>query len=341
MNRHILIDGNNLLHRAFHVFVAVSAEDELCGRQAHQQRFESDSGYPTGMIYGPLSMLADWMPALGRFNAIHFFNDGSPTRRRALDPTYKQREPDRASLGDLPDREIKLPDGFEAKNEVQVLMHLLQLLGVNVYWDPNEEADDLIASFIRKHQDDVHVIVSSDKDFFQLLTNPRVVVYRPGASGPRLLDAEGASAHWATLNKGKHPPIPAEHVRMFKSLCGDASDSIVGIHRLRKKIAAAVCGSESVDKLMADDWPGFSDTERLHAREFADRIKLNWQLVGLFDDLPVEPLRSVRPDVEVAEQVLNLLNIRLDMSFLTPGQERMRVADVPAKVLGDDWMNSI
>lgn len=336
MNRHILIDGNNLLHRAFYVFVL--NEDKLIPRVP---RFSSDSGYPTGMIYGPLSMLADWMPTLGRFNAVHFFNDGVASRRKAMDPTYKQKEHDRPTLSDLKEKKTTLADGYEAQNEIDVLMHVLQLLGVSVYRDPHEEADDLIASFVKAHQDDVHVVISSDKDFFQLLENPRVVVYRPGSSGPRLLDAEAAEAYWATLNKGSHPPVPVSHVRMFKSLCGDPSDGIVGVPRLRKKVAAKVSGNSSVEALAAADWPGFSDTERQHARELLDRIKLNFQLVGMIDDLKVEPFQGVKPDPAAAAKVLARLNIHLDMSFLTPGHMRNIVADAPAKVIPDDWLSSI
>jgi 5'-3' exonuclease len=336
MNRHILIDGNNLLHRAFHVFVV--DENGLIPRKP---RFASDSGYPTGLIYGPLSMLADWMPALGRFNAVHFFNDGFPSRRRALDPSYKQKDPNRVSLRDVQNHVCTLADGFEAKGEMDVLMHVLQLLGVRVYWESDEEADDLIASFVKSHSDDVSVVVSSDKDFFQLLENPRVAVYRPGANGPRMLDAEGAEAHWATLNKGKHPPVPVQRTRMFKSLCGDASDGIIGVPRLRKRIAVDASGHANIDELAAAQWPGFSDMERQHACELLDRIKLNWQLVGLFDDLDVKPLGDAEPDFDTAGRVLNDLGIRLDMSFLVPGQERMRIADVPAKIIGDDWTSDL
>jgi len=329
MKKHILIDGGNLLHRAFHVFVSPALESvapQLC----------SDTGYPTGLIYGPLSFLADWLPSLGRFDAVHLFMDGRPARRRAMDQTYKVRDEPRTSLSDMDTKPFELPDGRTASGEIDVLLHVMELLGVSVYADPAEEADDLIASFIRKRQDDVHVIVSSDKDFFQLLVNPRVAIYRPGSSGPRLLDAEGAEAYWATLNKGKHPAIPPEHVRMFKSLCGDSSDCIHGVPRLRKKVAAAVCKYGDLDKIASAGWPGFSAMERQHAGDMLDRLKLNWELVGLVDTLPAEPLRRVQPDADAAAQILNSLNIRLDTAFLVPGKIRMAVADVPAKVISLD-----
>lgn len=331
MSRHLLIDGNNLLHRAFHAFVENSTG------------FFSNGGYPTGMVYGPLSMLADWVPTLGHFDAIHFFNDGMPTRRRELDPDYKKRDPSRSSPMALTPKPLKLSDGFEADSEISVLLHVLQLLGVSIYVDPNEEADDLIASFIKSHEKDVHVILSSDKDFFQLLTNPRVVVYRPGTKGPRLLDAEEAEKHWTILNKGKHPSVPVDCVRMFKSLCGDSSDNIPGVFKLRKKVAvaAAIQCDKNIDKLVADDWPGFSDMEKQRANDMIDRIKLNWKLIGLVEDLRVEPLQGVSPNFEIAIDILRSLSIHLDMSFLTPGCLKVRTADVPAKILDDDWMSSI
>ena len=334
MDKHILIDGNNLIHRVFHVFVA--------GDGNGSPRFSSDSGYPTGMIYGSLRMLADWFPTFERFGFVHFFNDGVPTRRRRLDPGYKVSESERPSPFSLVDKPITLADGFEAKNEIGVLFHVLQLLGVSIYMDPNEEADDLIASFVKSHPEDVHVIVSSDKDFFQLLKNPRVVVYRPGAKGPRLLDAEGAEKHWGTLNKGSHPEVPVECVRMFKSLCGDASDGISGVPFLRKKIAvgASKISDYDMNKLVALGWPGFSDLERKRAQELADRIRLNWDLIGFVDDLCLKPSR-MEPDLDTASRVLRRLNINLDMSFIIPRKMRSVTSDVPVKVLDDDWVSSI
>jgi hypothetical protein len=50
------------------------------------------------------------------------------------------------------------------------------------------EADDLIAGFVQKYPDDKHIIVSSDKDFIQLLSNGNVTLIDPHSDKPRSLE---------------------------------------------------------------------------------------------------------------------------------------------------------
>jgi 5'-3' exonuclease len=47
------------------------------------------------------------------------------------------------------------------------------------------EADDLIAGYTQKFKDDHHIVISSDKDFIQLLGNPNVVLIDPFSDKPR------------------------------------------------------------------------------------------------------------------------------------------------------------
>jgi 5'-3' exonuclease len=332
MKKHILIDGGNILHRAFHVFIAPDLDKQL----------RSSSGHPTGLIYGPLKFLADWLPSIGCFDSLSMFMDGYPARRRTIDPNYKKRDEPRPSLVSAEQFEMDLPGGKRVTSAIDVLTHFMQLMGATIYSDQYEEADDLIASFIRANPDDIHIIISSDKDFFQLLVNPKVVVYRPGSSGSRILDAEASEKHWSTLQKGKHPAVPATGVRMFKTLCGDQSDTIPGIPRLRKKVAAVISESETLtlDELKNMDWPGFSDLERQRARGMFDRLKLNWELVGLKDDIILNPLRMGQ-DLEMANELAKTLDIMLDLSFLLPSSNKLIVADVPAQIFDNDWTATI
>ncbi len=214
--RNILVDGNNLIHRAYFAWVESRAREGLPPLVAPKSK------YPTGILEGSFSMLSSWLCSMNEPTRVSVFFDGVPKRRLELDPSYKG---DR----DFADRGLKLSDpsktgvrhpiclrdGFEAGCEIDVLAHLFSLLDCDVYHDPDEEADDLIASFIKIRPDEMHVIVSDDKDFFQLLVNPRVVIYRPGSKDERFFDAEKATNHWKKFGGGSHLAVPVSQVRMF------------------------------------------------------------------------------------------------------------------------------
>lgn len=286
--KNILVDGNNLLHRIYYVFVQNRMDDPLTNNR----------GYPTGLIYGVLETLATWVRKIPGRGPINLFWDGAPKQRLALDPGYKADRKKSSIYSDLP---IKLSDGFEALTEVDVITHLLGLLGVSIYHHPYFEADDLIAAFTKKFPGP-HVILSSDKDFFQLVKDD-VIVHRPEGKGEyKFYDPD------AVLDKfGVFP----NEVRLFKALTGDTSDSIPGVLRLRKKIAAQLCRHKELDALFASELNECSKREAGLIREMEDRIRLNFDLVGFYDIEPLSDyLISPDKDIDVAESILeNDLNI--------------------------------
>jgi len=293
LERNVLVDGNNLIHRSHAVFVKDKApEDAMC----------APSGYPTGLIYGIFSMLSDWVSEVANPSRMVFFLDGRPVRKLALDPDYKRKEKDNGRYRTEP-RPIRLSDGFEASTEMDVVLHLLSLLGVDVYHHPEEEADDLIASHVRAHADAMSVIISSDTDFYQLLSwSDRVILFRPGTGADRFYDAERAEEH---LMKRYKVRIPPTNVRMFKALTGDPSDGIPGIPRIRKKAVAPLCHHASVEDLYATGLPGLSDAERQKAESMRDRVRTNFELVGLDGSVDLaQALTEARPDFQAASRVL-------------------------------------
>jgi DNA polymerase-1 len=319
--RHVLVDGNNLLQRAYYVFV----EGRI--KNGHPL-LSGPKGYPTGIIYGFLSFLASWLYEMEPVTTIHVFFDGAPARRRALDPTYKIKREDSKhdlKLGALDTVKVPLVlrDGFDAESDIAALSHILQLLGCDIYHNQKEEADDLIASFCHQHQETVRIVVSDDKDFFQLLTDPRVVTFRPGSKEQRFVDAEASAEVWGRLLKGKHPKVPCGQVRMFKTLCGDSSDDIVGVPLLRKRVAMTVCHLPTVDDVYASGMPQFSQSERQKTIEAQERVKLNWELVGLKYDLDLsESLHKAIPNYQLALDICreDLLMMGLDLGPFRPAQ---------------------
>lgn len=293
LRRTILVDGNNLLHRVNAVFVDNRQDDPLI----------SPSGYPTGLIYGFLSLLSDWTSSISNPSSMAVFFDGVPRRRLAMDPEYKRKEPGNARPGSSP-AAIRLLSGHSCQNELDVLSHILSLMGCDLYYHPDEEADDVIASFVTAHRDDVHVIISSDRDYYQLFPeNDRIVLYRPGQAGKnRFFDADTAETD---LTDKYGVALRPSDILMFKALTGDASDKIVGVPRLRKKVAAPLCRHRTVEDLMATGLPGFSKEEKRKMEELRARISLNLDLIALRRDVDLATcLRPALSDVLMAGRVL-------------------------------------
>jgi 5'-3' exonuclease len=271
-SRNVLIDGNNLLHRAHYAFVdgrVRSGKTILC----------SPSGFPTGMTFGFLSILGSWLYSVPSPTSISVFFDGEPTRRLSLDPTYKSDRSAHGIKSSYSGQPIKMPNGMEAYGEIELIQHLLTMLGCKVYHHPNEEADDLIASFVSSNSEHVNIIYSSDKDFFQLVGH-RTVIYRPGHDG--FFDSERVTNY---MNELYGVPVAPPQIRMFKSFTGDPSDSIPGILRIRKKVVHSLCSFPSVKEAYATGLPGFSKSEKEKAESMIDRVTLNFELVGLKYDL--------------------------------------------------------
>jgi len=289
MNKNVLVDGNNLLHRAYAVFVMNKTDDPMMY-----------GGYPTGLIYGVLSMLSDWMFSMDDHDRLVFFLDGIPKRRRDMDPEYKVKD-STPQLWDNVGK--KLADGYDAANQLDVLLHLLMLLGFDIIFGQEEEADDLIASFVFSHSSDLNVVVSPDQDFYQLVGENNVILYRPGIKGDRFFDAERVEQSMYDKYKIRLKP---SGIRMFKSLTGDVSDNIKGVPRLRKKVAAPLCSCRSVDELFDTGLPGFSKAEKANANALKDRIALNYELVGLVCDIDVDKFTlKAEPDHDRAFKILS------------------------------------
>ncbi len=320
MDRNILIDGDNLLHRAQAVYVS---------NRPPEDQYVSRSGYPTGLIFGVLDMLSDWLSSMSNPSRLVFFLDGRPSRRLSVDPTYKQEDRDKdAGRPWKSPCATTLSDGVAVEDQISLLVHILKLLGFDICHHPDEEADDLIASYVRSRISDVNVIVSSDKDMYQLLSwDDKVVLYRPGVSGNRFFDSERATSHMMERYKVLVPPA---NVRMFKALTGDPSDGITGVPRLRKKVAAPLCHHTSVESLYATGLPGFSKIEKKNASDLVDRIKLNYEIIGLVDSIDVDACRTSRtPDFDLAAKIIrDDLSIRtiFPHSFMTTKPGVMRVS---------------
>ena len=188
----ILIDGNNLLHRAYHALPALSNAD----------------GQPTGAVYGFVQMVLPLLEQEQPEQAVVAFDPHGPTFRHELDTSYKanrvETEPALAAQMDL------------AREAVEALG--LGMVAVEGY-----EADDVIGTLTERAQAEGRevLILSADRDMVQLV-RPGVTVMAnlKGMKDVKLYDE---AAVWEQYS------LRPEQIVDMKALSGDTSDNIPGV----------------------------------------------------------------------------------------------------------------
>jgi DNA polymerase-1 len=194
----LLIDGNNIGHRAWHVANVTQgdpgdapwrAEDAREVQQRATHLFES-------MIWRSMRSY----PL--RYAAVAF--DSPDCFRKALYPAYKQ-QPDKK------ERPSQLTDWLASLAARDLIA------GAWVVTAPRNEADDVIATLVgQRHSRERVVVVTSDKDAYALVSDDVTILSPEGNA----IDAD------AVFGKMGVPPAG---VRMYKALVGDPSDNIGGV----------------------------------------------------------------------------------------------------------------
>ncbi|MDR2934895.1 MAG: DNA polymerase I, partial [Candidatus Adiutrix sp.] len=208
-----LMDASAFIHRAFHAVRNLSTR----------------GGRPTGAVYGfagtLLKLLRDQAPAA----LAVVFDSPEHGRRHDIYPDYKIN---RAPLDE--DLKSQLPD----------TRRLVEALGLFSLERPGFEADDLIAAAARTFtaQGLEVVIVSSDKDFYQLLSE-RVSMYDPAPKKDSALTLAAFRERF-----GLEPSAFLD----VQALMGDSSDNIPGVPQVGEKTAVKLISRfGSLDSLYA------------------------------------------------------------------------------------------
>lgn len=203
----LMIDSNNLMARSFFVMPPLE-----------------HNGQRTEAIYGFLRSLADLTEIFTGHTPVFCFDLGKPKRMLAL-PGYKaSRIVSKKKAEGTPRCNSFLRDQCQ-----RLRKEVLPRLGFrNVFTEPGYEADDMIASAVgQTDSEDLCVIVSSDKDFYQLLCEDKVSIWCPHRKLE--LTEGGFRDKW-----GIHPTDWAR----LKAMVGCVSDDIPGIPGVGEVTAA-------------------------------------------------------------------------------------------------------
>ena len=215
--KYLLIDTANMFFRARHVAFRATDPWEKVGYALH------------------ISMAAINKVAK-KFDADHvvFCLEGRSWRKDHYKPYKANRSEARAAQNETEQEEEKL--FWETFDDFST--YIREKTNCSVLRDPNAEADDLIARWIALHPTDEHVIISSDSDFYQLITDK---VTQFNGITDNLITLEGiydAKGKQVIDKKTKEPKLlgDPEWLLFEKCMRGDSSDNVFSAYPgVRKK----------------------------------------------------------------------------------------------------------
>jgi len=196
----VLIDGNAILHRAFHALPPLTTR----------------KGEPINAVYGLVSMLLRVIQELKPTHITVCFDEKQPTFRHKALATYQAQRPRMAD---------------ELSGQFEKARRFLEAAGIPVYSKPGFEADDVIGTLASLYKQDV-VIVTGDRDILQLVDG-RVKVYMPIAG---LATAKLMGESEVIEKMG----VPASQIDDYKAFVGDSSDNYSGVPGIGPKTAISL-----------------------------------------------------------------------------------------------------
>lgn len=248
-----VIDGNSLMHRAFH---------------AVPPTMNAPDGRPTNAIFGFLNMFLKMIDAFNPDGVVVAFDKGKPRVRMEMLPQYKAQRPPMD-----PDLHAQFP----------MIKELLTVLNVPILQSEGWEGDDILGTMARLGEEagcDM-LLVTGDRDMYQLVTeHVNVVSTRKGLSDVAIMTPESVD----DLYHGITPALVPD----FYGLKGDTSDNIPGVPGIGpKKASALIAQYGSLDEVIAhaDEVKGkMGENLRAHI----DDALLSRKVATIRTDAPVE-----------------------------------------------------
>ena len=199
MKQLIAIDGNSLMHRAYHALPPMTTR----------------AGVPTGALHGFLSMLLKLIERNPDYLVVAFDMHG-PTFRHEQFDAYKagRRETD-----------------DDLRTQFPLLKELLCEMGIAVCETPRYEADDILGTFAKQcEQAGIDaLLVTGDRDALQLIgERTHVLMTKKGISETIEFDRDVLKEQYG---------LEPDRMRDLKGLMGDNSDNIPGIAGVGEKTA--------------------------------------------------------------------------------------------------------
>ena len=295
MNRILIIDGNNLFMRNYIANPTLSSNGAPIG------------GY-IGFLLQLQSILKMTLP-----DQVHVTWDGrsSSNKKRTIIKNYKEKRKAikvNRFVDNLSERENDLNSVWQMTE----LSKLLSEMPVYQHVFNTAEADDIIAALLHElPEDSLKIIVSSDKDFFQLLKED-VLIYKIHSK-----------KFYSKLDLIEEYNIHPNNFALAKALSGDKSDNIDGIKGVGfKNLVSKFKGFDkekfiTIDKLIKMSKENRKEKDlKIFNRiiEGEQTIKDNYKVIQLYNPISDHRIFSkLRKDISEPINYFSAFNIKKEL----------------------------
>lgn len=220
--KYLLFDFSNLAHRIFHIVT----ERDL---ETRRNQIMCGIAYSINDIYAKFAGIQN-----EDVKSVFIFDSNS--WRKKVFESYKANRA-QAYKDDLEGQELMY-------NIINDYREFIETTNAYCLKYPDAECDDLTALFIEQHPNDEHIIISTDTDFYQLISN-NVSLYSPVSKNTvmfdKVVDSEGTVIPFTLdgngkIKIGKDDGIPVSDISDYgswqewclycKIVRGDAGDNV-------------------------------------------------------------------------------------------------------------------
>lgn len=234
----LLIDGENILHQSFHKF----------------EKLKSTDGKPSGAIFGFFKSIHMYLTRFNPDDLVITFDNGHSSVRTKLNPGYKEHR-----------KNISV-DYESLQQQKAMIIKILGMLRIKYVFDKKKltdyEGDDFLAYLaIKTYREQKIIIVSSDKDFNQLLSK-NLRIFNPRKD--EIVRLENCKDLY-----GYHSHETVSYLAMV----GDKSDDIPGFPGIGPVKARKILDEGTIHRFLEDE----SNREK-----YLDVWERNRKLIDLF-----------------------------------------------------------
>ena len=251
MSKLVLIDGNAILHRAYHALPVT---------------LTTRKGQPINAVYGFVSMLLRIITDLKPTHLIVTFDRKEPTFRHKEFKEYQSHRPET-------DKHLL--------SQFSITKAVVEAFNIPIFEKAGFEADDVIGTLVKKTQkeNDV-VIVTGDKDILQLVTK-KTKVYLP-IRGLSVAELMGEDEVYEKMG------VTPKQIIDYKALVGDPSDNYPGVRGIGPKTATNLISEYGDLKNIYKNINKISETTAKKLRSGKDLAKISYKLAKIVTNVPLK-----------------------------------------------------